>query len=148
MALVLSPLQPVKFSCGFVSCPPTARHDASNRALESVTRLLRGCAAGRLSSMTRDWETMKIQWRTRYPLPERTVTQLRRSRWVFAGFTLLEAFALVMALIEDHRSAWTVTWTGIGTVFFPLMLLGSQYQLRKNRRITRALKGPPATSSS
>ncbi|GGW96651.1 hypothetical protein GCM10010297_18170 [Streptomyces malachitofuscus] len=88
-----------------------------------------------------------MQWRTRYPLPERTVTQLRRSRWVFAGFMLLEPFALVMALTEDHRNAWTVTWTGIGTVFFPLMLLGTQYQLKKNRRITQALKTPPTTPS-
>ncbi|MYR42753.1 hypothetical protein [Streptomyces sp. SID5910] len=52
-----------------------------------------------------------------------------------------------MALTEDHRNAWTVTWTGIGTVFFPLMLLGAQYQLKKNRRITQALKTPPAIPS-
>ncbi|CAL9619540.1 hypothetical protein SUDANB58_05802 (plasmid) [Streptomyces sp. enrichment culture] len=86
-----------------------------------------------------------MQWRARYPLPERTVTQLRCSRWIFAGFTILEAFALVMALTEDHRNTWTVTWTGIGTILFPLMLVGTQHQLKKNERITQALKSPPAT---
>lgn len=85
---------------------------------------------------------MRMQWGASYPLSERIVRQHRRARWGFAAFGIFELVGLVIALTEDHPSMWTVTLTGVGTVFFPFMLLVTQHQLRKDGRIKRELALP------
>ncbi|GCD47525.1 hypothetical protein GKJPGBOP_07295 [Streptomyces paromomycinus] len=75
-----------------------------------------------------------MQWRTRHPLPDRMVGRLRWARRAFVAFFLLEAVSFALTLTEEQPSAWTLTWTGIGTVYFPLLFLMTHRLLRKDSR--------------
>ncbi|MET9335969.1 hypothetical protein ACFT8V_35480 [Streptomyces griseoincarnatus] len=77
---------------------------------------------------------MQLQWRTPHPLPERTVKQLRRSRWVFGTFALFESIAFTVTATESRPSAWTLTWMGFVTILSLSMLFLSQHLLRKHKQ--------------
>lgn len=83
----------------------------------------------------------RMQWRTRYPLSERTARHLRRSRWAFVAFFLLELTAFTLALTEEQPNAWTLTWTGASTAYFPLMFLLVHRLLRKDSRSRASREG-------
>ncbi|MEU6963636.1 hypothetical protein [Streptomyces chrestomyceticus] len=50
-----------------------------------------------------------------------------------AGF-LLETTLFALTLTEEEPSAWTLTWTGVGAVYFPLLFLMAHRMLRKDSR--------------
>ncbi|MFJ4876980.1 hypothetical protein ACIP93_17425 [Streptomyces sp. NPDC088745] len=72
----------------------------------------------------------------RYFSAEQTVGQLKFSCWVFVVFAVLELFGFVTTLMERQPSTWTLLWTGVGTVFFPAMLLLARREMRKKRQAT------------
>lgn len=83
----------------------------------------------------------RVQWRTQYPLPERTVRVLRPVRLLSAVGFLLETTLFALTLTEEEPSTSTLTWTGIGAVYFPLLFLLAHRMPRKDSRARASREG-------
>ncbi len=46
-----------------------------------------------------------------------------------------------LTLTEEEPSAWTLTWTGVGAVYFPLLFLMAHRMLRKDSRARASREG-------
>ncbi|MFR9723461.1 hypothetical protein ACL02R_08825 [Streptomyces sp. MS19] len=65
---------------------------------------------------------------------EQSARQLTMSCWLFAGFAILEPVVFAQTLADHDPDPWTLTLTGIGTVFFPVMFVVTYRELRRKGR--------------
>lgn len=70
-------------------------------------------------------------WKTQYPLPEHMARQLRRSRWLFAGMTVVFAAGFVLNLAKGS-TGWQLWFDGLALLMFAGFSLLAIRQLRRH----------------